>query len=306
HTVAFVALKPGLVLEPGRRAAGTIEVVDIGLDPGSVDVHALEDGDVAGRLRPRPVDDHKWRSAVRVVGGAPGMTGAAAVAARAAQRCGAGLVQLALPGGRGGEGPTEAVEILLPRENWGVAAFADLDPRVRAVLLGPGLAEVEAAALAAAAGTARPLVVDGGALGPDTMAHVAARSEPTILTPHDGEWVRLGGSPDPDRIDATQRFARQHGVTVVRKGPTTIVAGPDGRAEVVTAGGSMLATAGTGDVLAGCAVALLARGLDGPTAGAVAAHVHGRAGRRCGSGLVASELADEVGSVMAYFEEEKA
>ena len=105
RTVTFAALKPGLVLEPGRSVAGTVEVVDIGLDPGEVRTHAVTDADVAEMLADRPADDHKWRSGVRIVGGSPGMTGAAALAARSAQRVGAGIVQLAMPGARGAAGP---------------------------------------------------------------------------------------------------------------------------------------------------------------------------------------------------------
>ena len=298
RTVTFVALKPGLVLEPGRTFAGEIDVVDIGLPVGPVDVHAVDDADVATLLPARPVDDHKWRSGVRIVGGAPGLAGAAALAARAAQRAGAGIVQLAMPGGRGDEGPMEAVGHPLPAQDWAEAAFADLDDRLRAVLIGPGLGPVEPDALRAAARVDRPLVVDGDALQPELLAHLTGRRAPTVLTPHDGEWARLGGSPDADRIGVTRDFAARHDVTVVRKGPTTVVAAPDGTARVVTSGSAALASAGTGDVLAGCVVALLARGLDAPEAGVAAAHVHGTAGTRLGAGLRASEVADLLPAVM--------
>ena len=187
RTVTFVALKPGLVLEPGRSFAGDVEVVDIGLDPGPVETHAVTDADVAALLPIRPVDDHKWRSGVRIIGGSPGMTGAAALAARAAQRCGAGIVQLAMPGARGDEGPVEAVGHPLPEDDWSGAAFCELDARLGAVLVGPGLGAVDADTLAVAAGIDRPLVVDGDALQPTLIPALAARSGSTVLTPHDGE-----------------------------------------------------------------------------------------------------------------------
>ncbi|MDG2028559.1 MAG: NAD(P)H-hydrate dehydratase [Acidimicrobiales bacterium] len=298
RTVTFVALKPGLVLEPGRSLAGDVTVVDVGLDPGEIMAHAVEPHDVAALLPARPVDDHKWKSGVRIIGGSPGMTGAAALAALSAVRSGAGIVQLALPGGRGDEGPTEVVGHPLPSAGWGAAGTANLE-RIRAVLVGPGLGPAEAADLAAMGGVAAPLVVDGDALQPDLLPILGRRSAPTVLTPHDGEWARLGGSMDDDRLDATADFACDHGVTVVRKGPTTVVAAPDGSVRVVTAGTAALASAGTGDVLAGCVVAMLARGLSGPDSGVVAAHLHGAAGAELGPGLLASEVADRIPDVTA-------
>lgn len=297
RTITFVALKPGLVLEPGRSLAGDVHVVDIGLDTGAVASHAVDDADVAALFPRRPVDDHKWRAAVRVIGGSPGMTGAPALAARAAVRVGAGIVQLALPGGRGDEGPTEVVGHPLPATNWSAAATAGLD-RVHCVLVGPGLGPAPLDDLRVVAAVDAALVVDGDALQPELLAALSSRSAPTVLTPHDGEWARLGGSPDADRLAATSAFAVAHGVTVVRKGPTSVVAGRDGRVRVVTSGTSALASAGTGDVLAGTIAALLARGLDGPDAGVVAAHLHGRAGAELGAGLLASEVADRLPAVI--------
>jgi ADP-dependent NAD(P)H-hydrate dehydratase / NAD(P)H-hydrate epimerase len=294
RTVTFVALKPGLVLEPGRSIAGVVEVADIGLDPGSVDTHAVTDSDVAALLQDRPTDDHKWLSGVRIIGGSPGMTGAAALAARAAQRSGAGIVQLAMPGARGDEGPIEAVGHPLPAKDWAEAAFAPLDGRIRAVLIGPGLGSLPPDASALAAAIECPLVIDGDALQPSIVARLGARSAFTVLTPHDGEWKRIGGSDEADRLAATRAFAVAHQVTVVRKGPTTVVAAADGHVRVITSGSPALASAGTGDVLAGCIVALLARGHEGLDAATVAAHVHGSAGTALGPGLVASEVADRL------------
>ncbi|MEZ5245907.1 MAG: NAD(P)H-hydrate dehydratase [Acidimicrobiales bacterium] len=299
RTVTFQALAPGLVLEPGRDLAGSVEVVDIGLALGDVSVHVVEPSDVGALLTRRPVDDHKWRSGVRVVGGSPGMTGAAWLAARSAQRCGAGIVQLSMPGARGDEGPIESVAVPLPLDGWADAAFATIEERVCAVLVGPGLGPVGGVELMAACGLDQPVVFDGDALRPELVTMLADRAAATVLTPHDGEWRRLGGSDDADRIGATRAFAQAHQVTVVRKGPTTIVAAPDGSARVIVSGTAALATAGTGDVLAGAIVALLARGHSGPDAATIAAHVHGVAGARLGPGLVASEVADLLPAVIA-------
>lgn len=299
RTVTFQASKPGLVLEPGRGLAGVVDVVDIGLALGSVDTFVVGDADVAALLPKRPVDDHKWRSGLRIVGGGPGMTGAASLAARSAQRMGAGIVQLAMPGARGDEGPMEAVSLPLPLDRWDESAFGSLDDRVRAVVVGPGLGAVDGGALGRAAALDRPVVFDGDALRAELVPVLASRPCPTVLTPHDGEWARLAGVDTADRLEATRSFARAHGVTVVRKGPTTIVAGPDGEVRVVTSGTAALASAGTGDVLAGAIGALLARGCAGPDAATVAAHVHGMAGARLGPGLLASEVADALPTVVA-------
>ncbi len=298
RTVTFAALKPGHVLEPGRSLAGEVRVVDIGLDVGRTFRRAVEDTDVAA-LVPKPsAEDHKWRSGMRIVGGSVGMTGAAWLAARAAQRAGAGMVQLAMPGAQGNEGPTEAVVLRLPALGWAGEAVNGLDDRVRAVLVGPGLGNDDPESLGAMLDVAVPLVIDGDGLTSEVAAALDVRRAPTILTPHDGEWLRLGGDGGPDRLERTREFALLHQVTVIRKGPSTVVAAPDGRIRVVTSGTSALATAGTGDVLAGVTAALLAQGSDPFDAATVAAHVHGTAGRLRGRGLIASDLPDSIGSIL--------
>jgi len=298
RTVTFVALKPGLVLEPGRSLGGLVEVIDIGLAASGAVAFAVNEADIAPLLPTLPVDDHKWRTGLRIVGGSPGMTGAAWLAARAAQRCGAGIVQLAMPGARGDEGPTEAVAHPLPLDDWAAAAFDQLPARIGAVLVGPGLGLTPSAALKAACALPVPLVLDGDALQRELVPLLAERDTPTVLTPHDGEWRRLTGGVADDRIADTVSFAEEHGVTVVRKGPTTIVAGPDAPTRVITSGTAALATAGTGDVLAGAIVAFLAQGVSGPDAGVIAAHLHGRAGAELGPGLVASEVADALAALL--------
>lgn len=298
RTVTFAALKPGHVLEPGRSLAGEVRLVDIGLDVGPSRRHAVEDADVAA-LVPKPsAADHKWRSGLRIVGGSVGMTGAVWLAARAAQRAGAGMVQLAMPGARGDEGPTEAVVLPLPALGWAGEALDGLDDRIRAVLVGPGLGNDDPESLRAILDVAVPLVIDGDALTAEVAAALDVRGAPTILTPHDGEWLRLGGDGGPDRLERTREFAQQHQVTLVRKGPSTVIAAPDGRIRVVTSGTSALATAGTGDVLAGFAAALLAQGSGPFDAATVAAHVHGAAGRLAGRGLIASDLPDSIAAIL--------
>ncbi len=309
RTVTFAALKPGLVLEPGRSLAGNVlagnvRVVDIGLDVGSPTRHAVEDADLAALVPTSSAEDHKWRSGVRIVGGSGGMTGAAWLAARAAQRAGAGMVQLAMPGARGSEGPTEAVVLPLPTVGWAQDALQGLDDRVRAVLVGPGLGQDDPQSVRSMLEVSVPLVIDGDGLTSDVAAVLTGRTAPTILTPHDGEWQRIGGDSGPDRLERTSEFAVHHQVTVVRKGPSTVIAAPDGQVRVVTSGTEALATAGTGDVLAGFITALLAQGLTPFDAATVAAHVHGAAGRLLGPGLIAGDLPDTFSSIVRTLGEE--
>jgi NAD(P)H-hydrate epimerase len=305
-TVTFAALKPGLVLHPGAELAGPVEVADIGLDTSSARAHLVTAGDVAAWFPDRPVDAHKWRSAVWVVAGSPGMTGAAHLAARAAQRAGAGYVRLTSPGvDDDPRRPTEAVGLPAPAEDWDDTVLEGVD-RVRALVVGPGLGRGDATRAAVRrllAAAPVPVVVDGDgltALGDDPASVLRDRSAPTVLTPHDGEFAGLtGGPPDADRLEAARGLAAATRAVVALKGPSTVVAAPDGAVLVSTSGDERLATAGTGDVLSGVVGALLAAGLDAHRAAAAAAHLHGRAGalgfRR---GLVAGDLVDLLPAVL--------
>jgi hydroxyethylthiazole kinase-like uncharacterized protein yjeF len=307
-TVTFAALKPGLLLGSGPELAGRVEIADIGLSglaDAAARVHLVTDGDVADLLGPRPRSGHKWQTALAVVAGSPGMTGAPWLVSNAALRAGAGYVRLGLPGvdpGAAGLPPSEVVVSPLPREGWDADAL-DWVGRCRALVVGPGLG---------AAGTGSgpggpvgrllsscslPALVDAdglNALGSlDAVAAVTAgRSAPVVCTPHDGEFARLtGAEPGVDRIASVRAAAAASGAVVLLKGSTTVVAHPDGRVLLAASGSSRLATAGTGDALSGVIGALLARGLDAFVAAAVGAHVHGRAASLGAAvGLVASDL----------------
>ncbi len=306
RTVTFAALKPGLVLRDGPTRAGAVEVADIGLDVSSAQAHVVEAGDVAAWVPDRPRDAHKWRAACWVVAGSPGMTGAAHLAAAGAQRGGAGYVRLSTPGlDRDPGAPTEVVGVELPADGWADQVLADVD-RIAALALGPGLGPDEGAAeqvrLVVGSADRPPVVVDGdglSALADDRDGTLTAPAGtrgtgPTaVLTPHDGELARLGADPDaPDRLAEVRALAAHRGAVVLAKGSPTVVADPDGRVALVTAGDARLATAGTGDVLTGVIAALLAQGMDPFEAAAGGAHLHGRAGalawRR---GLVAGDVA---------------
>jgi NAD(P)H-hydrate epimerase len=314
-TVTFAALKPGLVLGDGPGLAGRVTVADIGLGTETARAHLVEAADVAGWLPERPREAHKWQSAVWVVAGSPGMTGAAHLTTRAAQRVGAGYVRLSTPGLTGDPGlPTEAVGVPLGEKGWDREVLAGLD-RFSALAVGPGLGREDATAGAVRTLVAEapvPTVVDGDGLsalagGGDpsdratAAAAVARRSGPLVLTPHDGEFARLGGDvDDPDRIAATRAMAAAFGCVVLRKGPTTVVAGADGQVLVCTAGDARLATAGTGDVLTGIIAALLAQGLTPLRAAAAGAVLHGRAGDLAWPrGLVAGDLVEHLPRALA-------
>jgi NAD(P)H-hydrate epimerase len=301
RTVTFAALKPGHLLGRGAELSGEVVVADIGLDVSSARAWVLEDADVAYRLPRRARTGHKWDAAVWVIAGSPGMAGAASLASGAAQRAGAGYVRLSVPGGESQDAPAEVVGVPLPSTGWASEVLAGAS-RFKALLVGPGLgrgSDDDVRHLVSS--TDFPVVVDGdglSALGADV---VGLARPTTVLTPHDGEFERLAGHPvGPDRFAAARALAAAAGCTVLLKGPTTIVAEPGGAALVAVAGDARLATAGTGDVLAGIVAALLAGGLAPFEAAACGAHLHGSvASALPARGLVASDLVDGLAAVLS-------
>ncbi|HEY6531454.1 MAG TPA: holo-ACP synthase, partial [Acidimicrobiales bacterium] len=164
-TVTFAALKPGLLLPPGSRLAGAVEVADIGLDVSSASVHLVGAGAVADWLPARAAVAHKWQTAVWIVAGSPGMGGAAALCASAAARAGAGYVRLSTPGGEAADLPVEVVRLDLPATDWAAEVLDGLD-RFSALVVGNGLGtepstrEAVRAVVAGAAERGIPTVVD--------------------------------------------------------------------------------------------------------------------------------------------------
>ncbi len=305
RTVTFAALKPGLLLPPGSELTGEIEVADIGLDTSTATASLLTDDDVAAIVPDRPAQAHKWKAAVWVAAGSPGMTGAAHLAARGAQRAGAGYVRLGTPGvDHDAHAPAEVVGHALPPRGWGREVLGDL-ARFRSLVVGPGLGRdpntlYEVVDVIASAPI--PLVIDGDALHAvaQSVPVVRDRPWPLVLTPHDGEYEAItGAAPAADRFEAARTLARDLGCVVLLKGPTTIVADETGRVLVANQGGPRLATAGTGDVLSGIVGAFLARGIPPLEAAASGAFVHGRAGNLgWPDGLVAGDLPDLVPAVL--------
>ena len=311
-TVTFGALKPGLLLPPGAGYTGELQLVDIGLGAAArarARAHLVQAGDVADWLPRRDTSAHKWRSAVRVVAGSRSMAGAAALVTAGALRTGAGMVHLSAPGALLNGIPTEVVQREVSAGGWGDELLDSLD-RFHSLVIGPGLGRTEdvvtqirSAVLAAPV----PMVIDGDALFAlawnvqDAAALLRRRTTPTVLTPHDGEFALLtGAKPGADRFDAARRLADDSGCVVLLKGPTTAVAEPGGRVLVVTTGDARLATAGTGDVLAGIIGALLAAGVPAFHAAAAGAWLHGEAANRAPAiGMIASDIPDHLPELLA-------
>jgi hydroxyethylthiazole kinase-like uncharacterized protein yjeF len=278
HTVTFGAVKAGLVVGKGRRHAGQVHLIDIGLGPHLPPARAfqLTDADAAARLEPPSPDDDKYsRGVAGIVAGSATYPGAGVLCTGAALRARPGLVRYA---------GTAAAGV---RAAWPEAIVTEGRPRdagkVQSWVVGPGMGTDDDArsVLAEVLATDLPVVVDadGLTLLAREPALVRDRTAPTLLTPHDREFARFGEAVGSDRIGAARRLAADLGAVVLLKGDATVVAHPEGTAFVNGTGTPWLATAGTGDVLSGIAGAVLATGVDAAEGAAVAAHVHGRAGQ---------------------------
>ena len=319
-TVTFFRLKPGHLLTSGGGQTGPLAFADIGIPPEALE--AIRPQAFANQPRvwraalPRlTAQSHKYaRGAALVLSGASYRTGAARLAARAALRVGAGLVTLA--------SPAEAVAVNSAHETAvmvapfeGEAGFAELlaDSRRNAILIGPGAGVGEATrayvqtALTAPSGPR--VVLDADALtsfAGDSAALATLISEqgrPAVLTPHEGEFARLFKGRD-DVLGAVGKLARARaaaralGAVVLIKGADTVVAAPDGRATIGCDLPPTLATAGSGDTLAGFVCGLLAQGAPAFEAASAAVWLHGACARAVGPGLVAEDLADALPRIL--------
>lgn len=281
-TIAFGAAKRGHLQGAGARATGRLVVADIGLKGLPSDV----------QLNSRPVrsplaaDIHKFlRGHVLVIENDEPHGGAARLTALAAMRSGAGLVTLVGP-----SNPPAALA-LMQRDDDETERLL-LDPRTGVIAIGPGLADTPRgqAWLFRLLPDDTPLVLDGGALALVTERTLSEASAPIVVTPHEGEFVRLFGPIGASRIDSALAAARRSEAVVVLKGPETIIAAPWGEVRVNTHASPHLATAGTGDVLTGLVAGLIAQGHNGFDAAAIAVWLHGEAGRMAGPGLTADDL----------------
>jgi hydroxyethylthiazole kinase-like uncharacterized protein yjeF len=317
HTATFIALKPGLLTLDGPDHCGVVSVHALGLKVDIPDGSTITPALFANQLRARPKNSHKGSyGSAGIIGGAPGMAGAALLAGRAALKLGAGRVYV------GVLVPAVDSRVLVPAVDSRVLETIAVDPLQPELMLraadevfalatclavGPGLGQSAAALtlLRRAIEADLPLLLDADALNllaahPVLAGNVARRAAPTLLTPHPAEAARLLAcdiaAVQADRVAAALDLARRFKAPSVLKGCGSVVALPDGRWFINTSGNPGLASAGTGDVLSGMAVALLAQGWPAEPALLAAVHLHGAAADACVAdgigplGLSAGEL----------------
>lgn len=313
-TVTFFRKKPGHLLQPGRALCGETIVADIGIGPQVLDAirpACFENGPVLWAEHfPRPATDtHKYaRGHVGVFSGGPSSTGAARLSARAAARAGAGAVTLLSPGSAILVNAAHLISIVLRQADTPDEVAGWLKERKPgALVFGPGaglkdsVGEFALELLGAAAGIVRHVVFDADALTHLSRRRAAffrafrRRNAPHIvLTPHEGEFARvfpeLAKDAGLSKVERARRAAALAGATVILKGPDTVIASPEGRAAINANAAPWLATAGSGDVLAGIAAGLLAQGMPPFEAACAAVWLHAEAGSRFGPGLIAEDL----------------
>jgi hydroxyethylthiazole kinase-like uncharacterized protein yjeF len=273
-TIALGALKPAHVLLPAAALCGTTHCAPIGLLAKSP-MTALP----RWQAIVPDVSDHKYRRGVALVIGGT-MPGASALAAMAAARAGAGYVVHA---GSAGMLP-HAIVTAADASSWLA------DKRTGAVLIGPGWAGPDDDVMAAW-DAGKPLAIDAAAIGA-FLRHADGNPlpMPAVMTPHEGEFARHFSGTCGSKIERTLSAARGSGAVIIHKGADTIIAAPDGRVSAAWRGPSVLATAGTGDVLAGAVVAYLARGFDPFDAAVAAVGWHQEQARGQGMGMIADDL----------------
>ncbi len=272
-TVTFAALKPAHRLMPAMQRCGRVVLADIGIDPAS-DWHEI----AAPKLPSLDPLGHKYdRGLVHALAGK--MPGAIALAATAAARSGAGYVRVST---------SRAIDGLPSAIVQTDTAHLD-DERIDCILIGPGMGDIPQL-LTLALTSRAPKVIDADAIGqvgePERL-----RGQDAILTPHSGEFGQLFGDIPGTKAEQALEASRRAGAVVVYKGPDTLVASPDGRLGFAPPAPAWLATAGTGDVLAGMIAAMVARGLSWFEAASAAVWLHGRAAEIAGPHMIADDLA---------------
>jgi hydroxyethylthiazole kinase-like uncharacterized protein yjeF len=336
RTATFFRRKPGHLLMPGRDYCGRIVVADIGIDPAILQVTSNDDQPAIDSTRiaistwanhpdlwracwPRlDSDGHKYsRGHAVVVSGPQSSTGAARLGARGALRAGAGLVTVASPMAAVAANAAHLTAIMLaPFEPPDGLADVLADRRRNAVLIGPGCGvgrdTVVMVRHALISGAATVLDADAltsfagpAASPPDLFAAITANTgRPAVLTPHEGEFRRLFGasSEGASKLERARSAAAISGAVVILKGPDTVIAAPDGRAALNENAPPWLATAGSGDVLAGFVTGLLARGMPVWEAACAGVWLHGAAAQAFGPGLIAEDLPEVLPSVLAPLE----
>jgi len=315
-TVIFFRRKPGHLLYPGRALCGGTRVADIGIPDKVLDEirpqQFVNGPELWGGGFPVPTAySHKYTRGHALVAGGRELTGAAQLAAYAALRVGAGLASIAshpdaLAIYRAGR---PSIMVRAARDATAFGALLE-DRRIASVLVGPGngVSQETRALTHAALNSYAACVVDADAISAfadmpaQLFAAIGARGPATVLTPHEGEFARLFGA-DTESMAAgrparARAAARHSGAVVILKGPDTVIAAPDGRLAINDNAPPDLATAGSGDVLAGLVLGLLAQGMEPFEAAAAAVWLHGEAANRFGAGLIAEDIADALPPVL--------
>ena len=311
-TVSFFRKKRAHILRPAASCCGDIVVADIGIPEDvlkDVDIETAQNNkDLWIHLIPVPqAEDHKYTKGHALVYGGAVMTGAGRLAARAAQRVGAGLVTLAVPE-EAVSLYASALESVIVRaaptsETWRALAK---DPKRNVLLIGPGMG-LEAAYkdfVLEVLATRKPCVLDADALtifAEDPLVLFNALHPDVVLTPHEGEFARLFGSfidGSADKLTRTRQAAARTGCVVLLKGAETMMAHPDGKAVINTNAPPWLATAGSGDVLAGMIAGLCAQKIPVFEAAAASAWMHGRSADAYGPGMIAEDIVAGIPSVL--------
>lgn len=312
HTVTFMTRKPGHLLLPGRTLCGDVEVFNIGIPVRivrSVAGRAKENAPALWRyLLPEPAEDsHKYRRGhLAVFSGEAGKTGAARLSATAGLKAGAGLVTVASPGNAMPVNAASLTAIMLHQvdtaedlENWLQTA------KLAAFVLGPGFGIGEKARKFVLALKDRAMALDADGItsfkdNPRELFDAFADGDTRlVLTPHEGEFSRLfpdlAADENLSKAEKAVKAAERAHAAIVYKGADTVIASPDGRAYINTNGPPWLATAGSGDVLAGMIGALLAQGMPAFEAAAAGVYLHGEAAKLAGRGMTAEDLAAQAG-----------
>jgi ADP-dependent NAD(P)H-hydrate dehydratase / NAD(P)H-hydrate epimerase len=311
-TVTFARKKPGHVLLPGRDLCGEVVVADIGIPSAIIDSLSIDTWENDPALwraempRANSSGNKYTRGHALLYGGYP-MTGAARMAARAAARVGAGLTTIAVPEAAFAVYAAALTSIMVqPLTRAGDLTQLLSDKRYTAFLIGPGAGVSDATRETALEilRTSRPVLLDADAISvfASRAAELAQAIRGTcVMTPHDGEFARVF-DPRGDKLKRARAAARESGAVIVLKGADTVVAAPDGRAVVNTNAPASLATAGSGDVLGGLILGLLAQGMDAFPAAAAGVWMHGAAAAGFGPGLLAEDLPDLVPGVLRHLE----
>ena len=318
-TVTFGLPKRGHYLHPGAAHRGVLRVVDIGIPQSLINespcfVNLLTPHEIKKSLPARPANAHKGTFGhALIIGGSVGKTGAAAMAAQAALRVGAGLVTLAIPSSLNAimeQKLTEVMTVPLPETTaqtlslTAEKALLDLVQDKSVVVLGPGLSlhpETQELVRKLLCTLRLPIVLDAdgiNALSGHTQL-LTQTNTPVVLTPHPGEMGRLLGTTrqkiQSNRLETARSFAQTHHVWLILKGAHTILAEPEGTLFINPTGNEGMATGGTGDVLAGMLGGFISQGLDPLEASKVGVYLHGLAGDLAGvlkgtRGMIAGDL----------------